>query len=89
LVEDFVEGKDGGVIDVVADEPIVAEGTADFARVEVPVEVVDVVGAREEGTDCFDDSIEVYRRCWERLTSCFHWFKSIKSIKSIRCIGYI
>ena len=61
----FVKGKDGGVVEGVSDEPIIADGTADFSSADVPVEVVDVVGAREEGTDLFDDGIEVYRRWWE------------------------
>ncbi len=44
-----------------SDEPIVADGTADFLSEDEPMEVVDVVGAREEGTNCFDDGIKVER----------------------------
>jgi hypothetical protein len=60
LIEGFVEGKGAGVEDGVSDEPTVADGTADFLSEDEPVEVVDVVGAREDGTDFFDDGIKVY-----------------------------
>ena len=58
LVEGFEEGKDGGVVDEVSDEPAVANGTADFCCEDEPLDVVDVVGAIEEGTDFFGEGIE-------------------------------
>ena len=58
FVEGFEEAKDGGVVDDVSDEPTVADGTADFCVEDEPLDVVDVVGAIEEGTDFFGEGIE-------------------------------
>ncbi len=58
LVEGFEEGKDGGVIDEVSDEPTVAIGTANFCCEDEPLDVVAVVGAIKEGTDFFGEGIE-------------------------------
>ena len=69
LLEYIVEGKGGGVVDDVFDDPPVAEGAADFFGVDEPLEVVDVVGAIEEGADFFGDGIEgclCYYGCWSR-----------------------
>lgn len=60
LIENFVEGKDGGVIDGVADEPTIAERTTNSSFIgDEPLDVVDVTGAIEDGTDFFGDAIEV------------------------------
>jgi len=58
LIEDFVEGKGGGVVDGVSDEPTIAEGAANFCGEDEPVDVVVVVGAIEEGTDFFGNGVE-------------------------------
>ncbi len=63
LLEDIVEGKGGGVVDDVSDDPPVTDGTADFCGVDEPLDVVDVVGAIEEGADFFGDGIEIYGDC--------------------------
>lgn len=68
LVEGFEEGKDGGVVDEVSDEPTVAKGTADFCFEDEPLDVVDVVGAIEEGADFFGEDIECFLGYWEFLS---------------------
>jgi len=70
LIEDFVEGKDGGVIDGVADEPTIAERTTNSSCIgDAPLHVVVVAGTIEDGSDFFGDAIEVYGRWWGCLTS--------------------
>ncbi len=70
FVEGFEEAKDGGVVDDISDEPTVADGTADFCVEDEPLDVVDVVGAIEEGTDFFGEGIEVCLGYWGIFSRC-------------------
>ena len=70
-MEDIVEGKCGGVVDDVSDDPPVADGAADFCGVDEPLDVVDAVGAIEEGADFFGNGIEGCLGYYECLGRCW------------------
>jgi hypothetical protein len=58
MSEGVGEGEGGGGKMVSRTGQFVADGTTDFLSEDEPMEGVDVVGAREEGTDCFGEGIE-------------------------------